>query len=220
MRGVLAMKLSNLFMLSSVFLFQASSVCAISADNLSRSGSPASLWKIDPMHTSAHFTVKHMMVSNVRGDFSSITGTVNYDSKNISNSNVVANIDASTINTNESNRDQHLKSPDFFDVAKYPTITFKSNKVEQKNSGLEITGDLTLHGVTKSVTLTAESLPAPIKDPHGNLRTGTEATTKINRKDFGLAFDKNLDNGGALVGDDVEITIDVELTQKPAIAEK
>ncbi len=177
------------------------------------------VWKIDPMHTSAHFTVRHMMVSNVRGDFPKVSGSVNYDGKNLASSSVSATIDASSVNTNEEKRDQHLKSPDFFDVAKYPTITFKSTKVEPNSSGFKVIGDLTIHGVTKPVTLVAESLPAPIKDPYGNLRTGTEATTKINRKDFGLAFDSNIDNGGALVGDDVDITIDVELTQKPATAE-
>jgi polyisoprenoid-binding protein YceI len=154
------------------------------------------------------------MVSNVGGDFSKVSGTVNYDGKNLANSNVSAIIDASSINTNEPNRDQHLKSPDFFDVAKYPAITFKSTKIEPQNTGFKLIGDLTLHGITKSVTLQVEPLPAPIKDPMGNLRTGTEAKTTINRKDFGLAFDKNLDNGGALIGDDVEVTIDVELTQK------
>jgi polyisoprenoid-binding protein YceI len=128
-------------------------------------------------------------------------------------------IDASSIGTSEPQRDQHLKSPDFFDAAKYPTITFKSKKVESDADGFKITGDLTMHGVTKTVTLTAEPLPPPIKDPMGFLRTGTEARTKINRKDFGVAFDKVMDNGGALVGDDVDVTIEVELIQKPTTAE-
>ena len=176
-------------------------------------------WKIDPAHTAAHFTVKHMMVSNVRGNFSKVSGTVTYDGKNLANSTVTATIDTSTVNTNESRRDEHLKSPDFFDVTKYPTMTFKSTKVEPQKDGFKIIGNLTLHGVTKPVVLTADTLPPAIKDPYGNLRTGTEAKAKINRKDFGLAFDKNLDNGGALVGDDVDIAIDIELTQKPATAE-
>jgi len=201
------MKPSRIVMFSAILLLQQSSAFAASAE-----------WKIDPMHTGAHFTVKHMMCSNVRGDFSKVSGTANYDGKSLENSSVSAVIDASSVNTNEAQRDQHLKSPDFFDVAKYPTITFKSTKVETVPEGFKITGDLTMHGVTKPVTLTAEALPPAIKDPHGNLRTGTEATAKINRKDFGIAFDKNIDNGGALVGDDVDITIDVELIQKPATA--
>ncbi len=212
------MKLSNILMYSAVLLFQQSSAYAVSSDTIVRDGeASAHLWKIDPMHTSAHFTVKHMMLSNVRGDFAKVSGSVNYDGQNLTDSSVSAIIDASSVNTNEEKRDAHLKSPDFFDVAKYPTITFKSTKVEPDSGSFRVIGDLTIHGITKSVTLVAETLPPPIKDPHGNLRTGTEATAKINRKDFGLAFDKIMDNGGALVGDDVDITIDVELTQ-PATA--
>ncbi len=207
-------------MFSSVLLLQQSFAYAVGSDSTVKQTGTSYIWKIDPMHTRAHFTVKHMMVSNVRGDFGKVSGSVNYDGKNLANSSVSAVIDAGSVNTNEPNRDQHLKSPDFFDVAKYPVITFKSTKVEPQANGFKVIGDLTLHGVTKPVTLIAETMPDPIKDPYGNLRTGTEATTKINRKDFGLSFEKNLDNGGALVGDDVDITIDVELTQKPANTEK
>ncbi len=215
------MKPSRIVMFSAVLLLQQSSAFAIGSESIAKRGESGTnnLWKLDPAHTSAHFMVKHMMVSNIRGDFSKISGTASYDGKLLANSSVTAVIDASSINTNEPQRDQHLKSPDFFDVAKYPTVSFKSTKVEVQSNGFKIIGDLTMHGVTKSVTLQAEPLPPAIKDPHGNLRTGTEATAKINRKDFGLAFDKNLDNGGALVGDDVDITIDVELIQKPATAE-
>lgn len=176
-------------------------------------------WTIDPAHTKASFAVRHMMISNVRGEFAKVSGTVHYDGKSLTNSDVTAVIDASSINTSEPMRDQHLKSPDFFDAAKYPTITFKSKKVEEDANGFKITGDLTIHGITKPVTLTAESLPQPIKDPRGFLRTGTEAKTKINRKDFGLSFDKVMDNGGALVGDDVDIVIEIELVQKPTTAD-
>jgi len=201
------MKVANLIALSStIFLIQSSAFAA------------SDEWKIDPMHTKAGFTVKHMMVSNVRGDFAKVTGSARYDGKSLENSEVTAVIDANSINTDEPQRDQHLKSPDFFDAAKYPTINFKSKKVEAGSDQFKITGDLTIHGVTKTVTLTAEPLPPPIKDPHGFLRTGTEAKTKINRKDFNLAFDKVMDNGGALVGDEVDITIDVELIQKPSTA--
>jgi polyisoprenoid-binding protein YceI len=214
------MKLSKILMFSSVLLFQHSYAYAVGSDSIVKQPGSANVWKIDPMHTCAHFTVKHMMISNVRGDFGKVSGSVNYDGKNLAGSSVTATIDASSVNTNQEQRDQHLKSPDFFDVATYPVITFKSTQVEPEANGFKVIGDLTIHGVTKPVTLIAESLPAPIKDPHGFLRTGTEATTKINRKDFGLAFDKTMDHGGALVGDDVDITIDVELTQKPATAEK
>jgi polyisoprenoid-binding protein YceI len=178
-----------------------------------------SLWKIDPAHTKAGFTVKHMMISNVHGEFGKVSGTAHYDGASLADSGVSAIIDVSSINTNEPQRDQHLKSPDFFDAAKYPTITFKSKKVVSDADGFKIIGDLTIHGITKTVTLTAEPLPPPIKDPMGFLRTGTEAKTKINRKDFGLAFDRVMDNGGALVGDDVDVAIEVELIQKPATAE-
>jgi polyisoprenoid-binding protein YceI len=212
------MKPSRILMLSAVLLLQQSSAFAVESI-VKRNDAGLGVWKIDPAHTSAHFMVKHMMVSNVRGDFSKVSGTANYDGKALSNSSVSAVIDANSINTNEPDRDKHLKSADFFDVAKYPTISFKSTKVEPDANGFKIIGDLTMHGITKSVTLTAEPLPPPIKDPYGNLRIGTEATAKVNRKDFGLSFDQNLDNGGALVGDNVDITIDVELLQKPATAE-
>ncbi len=202
------MKLSNIIGLAVAFGIQQSAALALDTQ-----------WKLDPAHTKALFTVKHMMISNVRGEFGKVSGTVHYDGKSLNNSDVSAVIDASSINTNEPMRDQHLKSPDFFDAAKYPTITFKSKKVEQDADGFKITGDLTIHGITKTVTLTAESLPTPIKDPMGFLRTGTEAKAKINRKDFGLAFDRVMDNGGALVGDDVDIAIEVELIQKPSTAD-
>jgi polyisoprenoid-binding protein YceI len=201
------MNLSKIIALSSLVCFLQSSALAANTE-----------WKIDPLHTKASFTVKHMMISNVRGEFAKVSGTAHYDGQSLANSNVSAVIDASSVNTNEPQRDQHLKSPDFFDAAKYPTITFKSKKVETDADGFKIVGDLTMHGITKTITLTAEPLPPPIKDPMGFLRTGTEAKTKINRKDFGVAFDKVMDNGGALVGDDVDIAIEVELIQKPATA--
>jgi len=202
------MKLSKVIALSTTIWLTQSAVGAANDE-----------WKIDPLHTKAGFTVRHMMVSNVHGEFAKVTGTAHYDGQSLSDSGVSAVIDTASIDTSEPQRDQHLKSPDFFDAAKYPTITFKSTKVETDADGFKIAGDLTMHGVTKPVTLTAEALPPPIKDPHGFLRTGTEAKTKINRKDFGLAFDKVMDNGGALVGDDVDITIEVELIQKPATAD-
>lgn len=178
----------------------------------------ASGWTIDPAHSSARFSIKHMMISNVNGSFSKVSGNAQYDEKNIAKSNVEAVIDASSINTNEPKRDEHLKSKDFFEVEKYPTITFKSKKITKTANGFKMLGTLTLHGVSKDVTLDAESM-APVVNAHGKLHTGTSASTKINRKDFGISYHQALDNGGAMVGDEVKITLDVELTKpldKPA----
>ena len=182
----------------------------------------ASDWDIDPAHSQANFTVRHLMVSNVRGDFGKVTGTIKLDDKDVSKSTVDATIDVASINTREAKRDEHLKSPDFFDVAKYPTITFKSKKVAKAGTGkLKVTGDLTMHGVTKEVTLDVEGPAKDAKDPWGNVRSGATATTKINRKDFGLGWNKVLETGGVAVGEDVTIVIDVELTKKaPAAAAK
>lgn len=172
-------------------------------------------WKIDPVHTRASFTIKHMMMSNVRGDFTKVSGRVNYGGKSVANAEVTAVIDAASINTNEQQRDQHIRSQEFLDVNKYPNMTFKSKKIEVDTNGFKILGDLTVHGVTKPVILSAEPLPPPIKDPFGFLRTGTEARTTINRKDFNISYNQLMDNGGALVGDNVDIVIDVELVRKP-----
>jgi polyisoprenoid-binding protein YceI len=170
----------------------------------------ADVWEIDSVHSGAHFTVRHMMVSNVRGEFGAVTGTLNLDEKDVTKSTVEASIDATTINTREPKRDTHLKSPDFFDVAKFPTITFKSKKVEAAGAGkLKVTGDLTMHGVTKSVVLDVEGPGAAM----GNKR-GASATTKINRKDFGLGWNKVLEAGGVAVGEEVKVEIDLELNKK------
>lgn len=170
-------------------------------------------WTIDTPHAAASFSVKHMMLSNVSGSFGKITGTVKYDGKHLDKASVEATVDATSVNTRDEHRDEHLKSPDFFDTAKYPTITFKSTKIEPGKDGFKIAGDLTIHGVTKSVVLNAEPLSAPVK-AHGSLHIGTSATTTVNRKDFGLNFNKTLDNGGAIVGDSVKITLDIEIKQK------
>ena len=179
----------------------------------------ASSWEIDGSHSSAQFAVRHLMVSNVRGEFGKVTGTVNFDEKDPSKSTVQATIDATTINTRDEKRDGHLKSPDFFDVAKFPTLSFKSKKVAAAGAGkFKVTGDLTIHGVTKEVVLDVEG-PAPEKkDPWGNVKSGATATTKINRKDFGLTWNKSLDGGGVVVGDEVSITLDVELLKKDKAA--
>jgi polyisoprenoid-binding protein YceI len=175
-------------------------------------------FEIDSAHSSANFAVKHMMVSTVRGSFGKTTGKVNIDDKDITKSTVEAVIDATTINTNEPKRDEHLRAPDFFDVAKYPTITFKSTKVEKAGENLKVTGDLTMHGVTKPVTLTAEGFTTEAKDPWGNIKRGGVATTKINRKDFGLTYNAVLETGGVAVGEEVSITLDLELNKKKEAA--
>jgi polyisoprenoid-binding protein YceI len=170
-------------------------------------------WTFDQAHSAANFSIKHMMISNVTGSFGKVTGTVKYDGKHLDKAKIDATVDISSVNTREEHRDQHLKSPDFFDVAKYPTMTFKSTSIEPGTDGFKIHGDLTIHGVTKPVVLNAEPLSPAVK-AHGATHIGTSATTKINRKDFGLSFNKTLDNGGAMVGDDVTITLDVDLKQQ------
>jgi len=157
-----------------------------------------------------------MMISNVQGEFGKVTGTVNWDEAEVTKSTVEATIDATTINTREPKRDGHLKSPDFFDVAKYPTITFKSTSVKKVGADrLAIKGELTMHGVTKPVTLDA-TYTNEVKDPGGNTRRGASARTKLNRKDFGLKWNQTVEGGGVLVGDEVDIALDLELVKKAA----
>ncbi|QRK13179.1 polyisoprenoid-binding protein [Archangium violaceum] len=180
----------------------------------------AAEFEIDAAHSAAQFSVKHMMVSNVRGAFSKVTGKANIDEKDITRSTVEATIDATTINTNEPKRDEHLRSADFFDTAKYPTITFKSTKVEKAGANLKVTGNLTMHGVTKPVVLDVEGFTTEAKDPWGNIKRGGTATTKINRKDFGLGWNSVLETGGVAVGEEVAITLDLELNKKQAAPAK
>ena len=168
-------------------------------------------WKIDPAHSHAQFKVKHMMISNVKGEFSTLTGSLTLDSDNIANSYVEATIDAATISTSDPQRDAHLKSADFFDVEKFPTLNFKSTKVSKKGEEeISVAGDLTIHGVTRPVVFAVEGPSAPAKDPWGNTRVGLSATSKINRKDFGLTWNSTLETGGILVGEDITITLDVQ----------
>jgi polyisoprenoid-binding protein YceI len=172
----------------------------------------AQTWTIDAGHSAAHFAVRHMMVSTVRGDMGKVAGTVTYDGKNLTAATVDATVDVTGISTRDEKRDAHLKSPDFFDVATYPTIRFKSKRVTPNADGsFSVTGDLTMRGVTKEVTLACEALRPAIKDQRGGSRTGTTATTKINRQDFGITWSRALDGGGLVVGDEVSITIDLEL---------
>jgi polyisoprenoid-binding protein YceI len=173
-------------------------------------------YQIDPRHSSAGFGVTHLMISTVRGEFHGVTGTVVVDDSDVSKSSVNVTIDATTVDTREPDRDKHLKSEAFFDVAKYPAITFQSTKVERNNDGtLKVTGDLTIRGVTKAAILTATLPKAPIKDPWGLQRTAVSASTKINRQEFGVAWNQKLDSGGVVVGDDVNITLDVEMIIPP-----
>ncbi len=170
-----------------------------------------STWTINPAHSHTGFAVKHLVISTVRGEFGKTTGSVVLDDQDITRSTVEATIDATTINTRVPDRDTHLKSPDFFDVAKYPTLTFKSTKVEKAGDGkLKVTGNLTLHGVTKPITLDVEGPTGEIKDPWGNTRRGLSATAKLNRKDFGLAWSKMVE-AGPVVGDEVSIDLEAEL---------
>jgi polyisoprenoid-binding protein YceI len=172
----------------------------------------AAVWKIDPDHSNVGFKVRHLMVSNVRGSFDKHSGTVDINDKDISKSRVEMTIDTASINTNVQKRDEHLRSPDFFDVAKYPTMTFVSKKVNRVGQDrLRVAGDLTLHGVTREVVLDVEGPSPESKDPWGNIRRGATATAKINRKDYGLVWNKALETGGVVVGDEVTITLDVEM---------
>jgi polyisoprenoid-binding protein YceI len=177
----------------------------------------AAPWEFDPDHTGVQFKVRHLMVSSVRGEFEKVTGKIVYDEADATKSTADITIDSASINTRVAKRDEHLRGPDFLDAAKYPTIVFKSKRVEKAGTGtLKMTGDLTIRGVTKEVVLTVEG-PAPaIKDPWGNQRVGGQATTRINRKDFGLLWNATLETGGVVVGDEVEITIDVEIYKKAA----
>jgi polyisoprenoid-binding protein YceI len=172
-----------------------------------------STWKIDKAHSVAEFKVKHMMISNVKGQFSGVDGELVLNDEDITESRVEAFIDAASITTREAQRDAHLRSADFFDVEKFPTLFFKSTRVSGGNGELEVAGDLTIHGVTRPIVFKVEGPTAPAKDPWGNSRIGLSATTKINRKDFGLTWNAVLETGGILVGDEVTITLDVQFVK-------
>jgi polyisoprenoid-binding protein YceI len=188
------------------------------ASALSLASAPAfaqgSTWQIDTAHTSAQFAVRHMMVSTVRGQFNKTTGTVAWNGKDFAGASVDVVVDAASINTREPRRDDHLRSADFFDVANYPTLSFKSTKIEPAGPGkLKMTGDLTMRGVTKQVVFDVEGPTEALKEPNG-LRVGASATTKISRKDFGLTWNRAIEAGGVAVSDEVAITIDLELVNR------
>ena len=175
----------------------------------------AAVWELDPAHSSIGFGVRHMMISTVHGEFHTFSGKATGDPAHPTDATVEATIEAASIDTRNDKRDGHLKSPDFFDVEKFPTITFKSKKIEPGAAGhVKVTGDLTLHGVTKEVVFDVEGPTPSIKDPMGNTKAGAHATTKIDRKDFGLVWNKTMDGGGLMLGDDVDVTIDVEAAKK------
>jgi polyisoprenoid-binding protein YceI len=179
----------------------------------------AEVWEIDPAHTSVQFAVRHLMISTVRGAFGKVSGTARIDTQDITKSSVEAMIDAASINTNNEKRDAHLRNADFLDVEKHPTITFTSKRVERvSDTHYTVTGDLTLHGVTREVVLDVEGSPVPSKDPFGRTRIGGQATAKINRTDFGITYNTFLQTGGVVIGEEVAITIDIEMVKQEATA--
>ena len=176
---------------------------------------PAGTWVLDSAHSAVQFKVRHMMVSNVRGGFEKVSGNITYDGGDISRSSAEITIDANSINTRVEKRDKHLKSPDLLDAEKYPLLVFKSEKVERAGEEkLKVTGDLTIRGVTREVVLDVEGPTPPVKDLQGKMRVGGTASTTINRKDFGLTWNKAIEAGGVVVGNEVEITIDIEIVQE------
>jgi polyisoprenoid-binding protein YceI len=176
-------------------------------------------WQIDPAHSAAHFSVRHLMISNVRGEFTKLSGSALLNPADLAKSTVEITIEAASVNTREPQRDEHLRSADFFDVANHPTLTFRSKRVEALGAeNFKLTGDLTIRGVTKEVTFDVEGPTAPVKDPWGNIRAGVAASAKINRKDFGVAFNALTETGGLVVWDEVKITVEAELIQQAPAA--
>ncbi len=171
-------------------------------------------WNIDPAHSTAQFTVRHLAISNVTGSFTKVTGSIALNDQDITQSQISASIDVSSVDTRVEKRDQDLKSPNFFDVEKYPTIEFKSKRIVSSGGKLQVIGDLTIHGTTREVTLDVDGPTPEINDPWGNLRRGISATTAINRKDFNLLYNKLLGTGEAAVGDKVKIQIDAEMVKQ------
>jgi polyisoprenoid-binding protein YceI len=171
-------------------------------------------YTLDASHSQAAFSVRHLMISNVRGEFQKLSGAASYDPARPAATTLRATIDVASINTREPQRDAHLKSADFFDVEKYPTITFVSKRALAKADGdLEIVGDLTIHGTTREVTLAVGDIAPEHKDPWGNARIGATATARIKRSDFGMTWNAALEAGGVLVGDEVKIQLEVELVR-------
>lgn len=177
------------------------------------SASPTA-WQIDPAHTAAQFSVKHMMVSTVRGTLGKVTGTIDYDGKSVESLKADVSIDVTGINTGVDMRDKDLRSPNFFEVEKYPTVTFKSKKVEAAGAGkFKLVGDLTMHGVTKEVALNVDGPSQVLKQPNGGQRVGASATATVNRKDFGLLYNRAIE-AGPVVGEEIQIQIDIEANKR------
>jgi polyisoprenoid-binding protein YceI len=171
-------------------------------------------WTIDPVHSIAEFRVRHLMISNVRGQFTGVTGKLTYDPADLTKSHVEASIDVASIDTRDPQRDTHLKSPDFFDAEKFPTLTFSSSRVTRRADGtVLVSGPLSIHGVTREVEFTVEGPTPPVKDPWGNTRVGVSALTKISRTEFGLSFNATMETGGVRVGEEVSITLELEFVQ-------
>ena len=172
-------------------------------------------YELDPVHSHLGFSVRHMMVSQQRGQFQGVTGTLTLDREDLTRSHVEVTIDVTTIDTHNADRDNHLRSADFFDVANHPKMTFVSREVKASPDGeLRVTGDLTIRGTTRPVTLTAEALPPESKDPFGNIRIGTSATAKVSRKEFGMVWNAVLETGGIALADEVKLTLDVQFVRK------
>jgi len=172
-------------------------------------------WQIDLDHSSIQFKIRHLTVSNVKGDFGKAKGVVTMDDKDITQLKVELTIDPASVNTNHAKRDEHLRGPDFFDVSKYPTLTFVSKRVIKTDANrLKVIGDLTIRGVTREITVDVEGPSPEVKDPAGNFRRGATGTSRINRKDFGMTWNRALDTGGLVVGDEVDIYVEVELIKK------
>ena len=175
----------------------------------------AATWEIDPAHASVEFRVRHLMVTWVKGTFPDVAGTVDIDETDLTKSQVNVTLGTASIDTNNAKRDEHLRSGDFFDTARYPTMTFVSKKIVAEGGLLrQVIGDLTIRGTTREVTLSVGELTPAVKDPWGKTRRGATATAEINRKDFGLTWNKAMETGGVVVGDEVKITLDVELIRK------
>jgi polyisoprenoid-binding protein YceI len=172
-------------------------------------------WDIDVGHSAIHFWVRHLVISKVHGRFARWSGAIELDPQDLTRASVEVKIDAASIDTQVADRDTHLRSPDFLDAAKYPELTFRSSKVEKAGAGYRVQGELTIHGVTKPVTLEAE-FAGTAKDPWGNERAGFSAKTSLDRREFGLTWNAALEAGGVLVGEKVEISIELEAVKKAA----
>jgi polyisoprenoid-binding protein YceI len=179
-----------------------------------KSAAKSTTWNIDGAHTSATFSVRHLMISNVRGEFQKVTGQVTYDPANPKAASVKASLEVASINTRDAQRDAHLRSADFFDADTHPTITFASTALRQADKGLELVGNLTIRGATREVVLAVEGPTAEQTDPWGNARVGASASTKIKRSDFGIVWNTALEAGGVVVGDEITIHLDVELVRQ------